>query len=101
MATGTEERSSSQTTFEDLRGLRAEGYVRDSTIDQRDGFGPAIQRHNFERYHEALGDVTPDDVINGRREERLRRRQEVKARTIENRRLVNQFRRGQPSPALS
>ena len=27
-------------TFEDLRGLRAEGYVRDSTLDQRDGFGP-------------------------------------------------------------
>ena len=26
-------------TFEDLKDLRAEAYVRDSTIDQRDGFG--------------------------------------------------------------
>ena len=33
-------------TFEDLRGLRAEGYIRDSTLDQKDGFGPAIQRGN-------------------------------------------------------
>ncbi len=30
-----------QLTFEDLRGLRAEGYIRDSTLDQRDGFGPS------------------------------------------------------------
>ena len=27
-----------QQTFEDLRGLRAEGYIRDSTLDQKDGF---------------------------------------------------------------
>ncbi len=27
-------------TFDDLRGLRAEGYIRDSTLDQKDGFGP-------------------------------------------------------------
>ena len=32
-------------TFQNLVGLRAEGYVRDSTLDQRDGFGPDIQRH--------------------------------------------------------
>ena len=54
MATGTEERNSRQ-TFEDLRGLRAEGYVRDSTLDQRDGFGPAIQRHNIERFAASNG----------------------------------------------
>ena len=40
-------------SFEDLRGLRAEGYVRDSTLDQRDGFGPTIQRTNEQRLLEA------------------------------------------------
>ena len=44
-----------QWTFEDLRGLRAEGYIRDSTLDQRDGSGPEIQRHNEERFAEAYG----------------------------------------------
>ena len=28
-------------TFEDLKGLRAEGYIRDSTLDQRNGFAPS------------------------------------------------------------
>ena len=42
-------------TFEDLRGLRAEGYVRDSTLDQRDGFGPEIQRHNIQRFAQSYG----------------------------------------------
>ena len=46
-----------QWTFEDLRGLRAEGYVRDSTLDQRDGFGPEIQHHNIERFSESYGIV--------------------------------------------
>ena len=44
-----------QLTFEDLRGLRAEGYIRDSTLDQKDGFGPAIQRGNDERFAAAYG----------------------------------------------
>lgn len=42
-------------TFEDLRGLRAEGYIRDSTLDQRAGFGPAIQRHNEENFANNYG----------------------------------------------
>ena len=46
-----------QMTFEDLQGLRAEGYIRDSTLDQRDGFGPEIQRHNEERFAETYGVV--------------------------------------------
>ena len=44
-----------QLTFDDLRGLRAEGYIRDSTLDQKDGFGPAIQRGNEERFAETNG----------------------------------------------
>ena len=42
-------------TFEDRRGLRAEGYIRDSTLDQKDGFGPAIQKGNEERFAAACG----------------------------------------------
>ena len=48
-------KSSSQMTFEDLRGLRLEGYIRDSKLDQRDGFGPETQRHNEERFAAAYG----------------------------------------------
>ena len=42
-------------TFEDLKGLRAEAYIRDSTLDQRDGFGPDIQRHNITRFAGSYG----------------------------------------------
>jgi RNA-directed DNA polymerase len=59
-----------------------------------------VRFYNFERYHEALGDVTPDDMLNGRREGILNRRKEVQAQTIQNRRTFNQSRRSQPSPAL-
>ncbi len=58
-------------TFEDLRGLRAEGYIRDSTLDQRDGFGPTIQRHNMERFAESygmeLGSRWYPEFVSGRR----------------------------------
>lgn len=41
--------------FEDLAGLRAEGYIRDSTLDQRDGFGPELQRRAVENFATAHG----------------------------------------------
>ncbi len=44
-----------QLTFEGLKGLRAEAYVRDSTLDQRDGFGPEIQRRNIHRFADSYG----------------------------------------------
>ncbi|MFH1142054.1 MAG: recombinase family protein [Chloroflexota bacterium] len=44
-----------QVSFEDLKGLRAEGYIRDSTLDQRDGFGPEIQKHDIQRFAESYG----------------------------------------------
>ena len=39
-----------QMTFEDLKGLRAEGYIRDSTLDQKDGFGPELQRRAIDAF---------------------------------------------------
>jgi len=45
-------------TFEDLKGLRAEGYIRDSTLDQRDGSGPEIQRHIIGDAPDVVGDPT-------------------------------------------
>ena len=53
-----------------MRGLRAEGYVRDSTLDQRDGFGPEIRRHNIQRFTQSygliLGDQWYTEFVSGR-----------------------------------
>ena len=49
-----------------------------------------VDYYNFRRYHKALGDVAPADVLYGRREQILQRRKEVKAQTIQNRRRYNQ-----------
>lgn len=38
--------------------------------------------YNYQRYHEGLGDVTPDDVYTGRYLEVIQRRKEVKSRTL-------------------
>ncbi len=58
-----------------------------------------VSYYNFRRYHKALCDVTPADVLAGRREEILRRRKEVKTRTIERRRQINRALRERLTPA--
>ena len=48
-----------------------------------------VSYYNYRRYHTALGNVTPVDVLTGRREQILQRRKEVQAQTIDRRRSYN------------
>ena len=48
-----------------------------------------VSYYNYRRCHKALGNVTPSDVLKGRRQEILLRRKEVQAQTIERRRQHN------------
>ena len=48
-----------------------------------------VSCYNCRRYHMALGNVTPVDVLTGRREQILQRRKEVQAQTIDRRRSYN------------
>ena len=49
-----------------------------------------VEYYNCRRYHKALGNVTPADVLYGRTEEILKRRKEVQIQTINRRRDYNQ-----------
>jgi putative transposase len=48
-----------------------------------------VDYYNYHRYHIALGNVTPADVLNGKRKEILQRRKEMQIATISNRRNYN------------
>jgi hypothetical protein len=60
-----------------------------------------VDYYNNRRYHKALGNVTPDDVLHGRREGILIIRSEVKAQTLQWRQRYNRQRRESYNTATS
>ena len=60
-----------------------------------------VDYYNHRRYHKALSNVTPDDVLRGRREGILIRRREVKAQTLQWRKRYNRQRRESSNAATS
>jgi transposase InsO family protein len=60
-----------------------------------------VDYYNHRRYHKALRNVTPDDVLNGRREGILIKRSEVKAQTLASRKRYNHLLRESYNTAIS
>jgi transposase InsO family protein len=63
-------------------------YMLPSQLEQ--AIADFVDYYNYHRYHKALGNVTPADVLYGRREAILKRRKEVQILTISCRRDYNQ-----------
>ncbi|QFT80049.1 hypothetical protein FIU89_05435 [Roseovarius sp. THAF27] len=64
-----------------------ENYYLPGALEE--SIGDFVEQYNHQRYHESLGNLTPADVYFGRADTILRRRKEIKQKTIEKRRLLH------------
>ena len=55
----------------------------------RDALEKFVHWYNHQRYHEALGNLRPIDVYEGSGEQILKRRQRIKQKTMQRRRVEN------------
>ncbi len=69
--------------------------VYDVPVDLQQAISEFVEFYNHRRYHKALKDVTPSDMLEGRRDQILARRKEAKTRSFERRKEHNRMLREQ------
>lgn len=63
--------------------------AQETPFELKREIGDFIEWYNTRRYHKALGNVTPDDVYYGKREQILENRSKLKMETLKKRMNIN------------
>jgi transposase InsO family protein len=67
--------------------VKLENYYLPSQLER--AIACFVEHYNHRRYHEALGNVTPADMYDGRQREILNRRERIKSETLARRKREN------------